>query len=92
MKKLQCSNTECDGFFSHLLSPKSMDIVRQKQQFIITGKDWTITGTCGKCGQKSTFFVENGKFDESGVTFKEDTPPPAPNPPEPALPTPPPAS
>ncbi len=86
MKKIKCSNSECDGVFAHLLSDKSMDIVRQKSQFTITGKDYTITGTCGKCGQKSTFFIEAGKFDTDGVTFKEkpvDPVPPVTDPPVP---------
>lgn len=81
MKKILCSNPNCGHTFAHLLSDKSMDIVRQRQQMTITGKDWTITGTCGKCLQKSTFFCENGKFDTDGVIFREEIPPaPLPNP------------
>lgn len=70
MKKLKCSSESCDGTFGHLLSEKTLDIMRQKQQFIITGKDYTVIGTCGKCGQKSTFSVIGGKFDETDAVFK----------------------
>lgn len=80
MKKIECSNPTCDGTFAHLLSDKTMDVMRQKQQFIITGRDWVIIGTCGKCGKKSTFTVSNGKFDETGVSFKVDQPPVSDNP------------
>jgi hypothetical protein len=72
MRRIKCSNTKCDGTFAHLLGGKTIDIGRQKQHFTVVGSDFNIMGTCGKCGQKTTLFVEENRLIEDDVEFHDD--------------------
>lgn len=73
---IQCSNPNCGRTFAKLLGDRTIDMKRQKQQVIVTGKDLQIIATCGWCKEKTTLFVEEGKFEEEGVTFKDVLPKP----------------
>lgn len=72
MKRIKCSNTKCDGVFAHQLGSKTIDIGRQKQHFTVVGSDFNIMGTCGKCGQKTTLFVEDNRVVEDDVDYMDD--------------------
>ena len=90
MKRILCSNPDCGGVFAHQLGSRTIDIVRGKQQFTVTGNNFSVTGTCGQfnsqtrkeCLTKNALIVEDGKLDESDIQYKSDSPPdPPPNPP-----------
>jgi hypothetical protein len=72
VKRIKCSNAKCDGVFAHQLGSKTIDIGRQKQHFTVVGADFNIMGTCGKCGQKTTLFVEDNKVVEDDVEYMDD--------------------
>jgi hypothetical protein len=74
MKKILCSKEGCSGVFAHQLSPRSIEIGRNNQKFLMTGLNWTMFGTCNWCSSRTSVTCENGKINEDELRYKEEEP------------------
>ena len=54
MKKVKCSNPNCQKTFAHILDDNTVDVLRQGHQFTVIGKEFAFIGTCGWCKQKTS--------------------------------------
>jgi hypothetical protein len=86
-KRIKCTNLvtvnddqgnpverECGSVFAHLISDKTIDIRRKHQNFLITGNDYSVIGTCPRCEHRTSLVVTKGVVDLTDVEFKEDNP------------------
>lgn len=71
MKRIK--DNDSDHVFAHLLGKNTIEIVRQKQRFIISGSDFTLIGTSSTGKEKMVLTVEDGKLIEDDLKFR-DTP------------------
>ena len=71
MKRIK--DNDSDHVFAHLLGKNTIEIVRQKQRFIISGTDFTLIGTSSTGKEKMVLTVEDGKLIEDDLKFR-DTP------------------
>ena len=71
MKRIKATNT--DHVFAHVLGKNTIEIVRQKQKFVITGTDFMIIGTTPDGKEKMVLNIEDGTLLEDELKFK-DTP------------------
>ena len=78
MKKILCSREGCkehDRVFAHQLSERSIEIGRNGQKFLMTGLNWTVFGTCQWCNQRTSISCDNGKIDETELSYKVEAKP-----------------
>lgn len=71
MKRIQCSNSECNKTFAKILDDGTIDVKRQTQRFTVVGEQYSMIGTCSFCQSRTTLVVAGGELDDSDLTFKD---------------------
>ena len=69
MKRIKANDS--DHVFAHVLGRGTIEIVRQKQKFVISGSDFMIIGTTPDGKEKMVVNVEDGVLVEEDLKFKE---------------------
>lgn len=64
-----CSNKDCTWAFAHLYDESTIDIARKRHQFTITGKQYTVIGTCPNCDTKTAVVIKDGTIIEDDITL-----------------------
>jgi hypothetical protein len=73
VKKLLCSNPNCDGVILHQISDKTFELKRLDQTVTMTGDHWSSMATCPKNPKHQTSIVVNdGKVDASQLRYKQE--------------------
>lgn len=68
-----CPNYEkgCVWAVAQLFDEATIDIVRKKQRFTISGADYSVRGTCPYCFDYATMVVKENKLQQDGLTILE---------------------
>jgi hypothetical protein len=72
VKKILCSDANCDNVIAHQLTDKTVELKRLDQMTTATGDNWSLLATCPKHPEHKTSLVVNaGKLDESELRYKD---------------------
>ena len=73
VKKILCSDPNCDTVLAHQLTDKTVELKRLDQMTTATGENWSLLATCPKHPEhKTSLVVNDGKLDDSELRFKEE--------------------